>query len=288
MPMAEGEWGAQASGPTPAPLGRYFLGVFVTVFAIFSQYFVPEEIPAANLLYGNLPGDLLVVYGVPIVAFALLVGGTPLRDWYRRMGLATWQGLRFYGLLTLLGLLIVLILVIVYEVIDPAALQLLNRPNPALQQAQGNPWFFVGFSFVIGAFEETIFRGFMFGYWRERSSSWMVPAVWTSVVFAAVHLYYGTTYGAASPLIFPGLFLLGFGFAATYRFSRGNLVVPAALHGAHDAFSFLTLVSSFWAVWGIVLSYVVVLIGAVIGLIHYLRGDSTRLPPIAPAPPAFP
>ena len=190
------------------------------------------------------------------------------------MGLATWQGLRFYGLLTLLGILIVIFLAILYEVIDPSALQFLNRPNPALQQAKGNPWFFVGFSFVVGAFEETIFRGFFFGYWRDRSGPWMVPAVWTSVVFAAVHLYYATTYGAAAPLIFPSLFLLGFAFAATYRFSGGNLVVPAVLHGAHDAASFLTLISM---TWGVVLLYLIVLVGALIGLIEYLRGRSTSL-----------
>jgi len=119
----------------PAPLGRYFLGVIITVFAILSQYFVPELIPATDGVYGNLPGDLAVVYGIPIVAFAALVGGTPLRDWGRRMGLATWHGLRFYGLLTLLGLLVVFVLELVYLAVDPAALQLLSRPNPALEQA---------------------------------------------------------------------------------------------------------------------------------------------------------
>jgi membrane protease YdiL (CAAX protease family) len=282
MAMAEGEWGPASQGPHPAPLGRYFLGVFITVFAIVSQYFVPEVFPATNILYGNLPGDLFVVYGVPILAFAFLVGGAPLRDWNRRMGLATWHGLRFYGLLTLLALAIYFVMAIVYEIVDPAALQLLNRPNPALEQAAGNPWFFVGFSFVIGAFEETIFRGFIFGYWRDRSGPWMVPAVWTSVVFAGVHLYYGTTYGAAAPLIFPGLFLLGFAFAATYRFSGGNLVVPALLHGAHDAASFLSPISEEWS---LIASYSLVLVGALIGLIHYLRNDSAPQVPIGPPSP---
>jgi membrane protease YdiL (CAAX protease family) len=281
--MAEGQWGDPSSdaSPVPAPLGRYFLGVAITVLAILSQYFVPELVPASTILYGNLPGDVFVVYGIPVIAFALLVGGAPLRDWGHRMGVATWQGLRFYGLLSLLALVVVLGLTIVYEIVDPAALQLLNRPNPALQQATGDPWFFVGFSFVAGAFEETIFRGFMFGYWRDRAGPWMVPAVWTSVVFAGVHLYYGTTYGAAAPLIFPGLFLMGFAFAATYRFSRGNLVVPAALHGAHDAAAFFTLISF---EGGIILSYLVVLVGGLIGLIHYLSPDPPGLPPIAPPP----
>ncbi len=284
--MAEAQWGTPSSDlpRVPAPLGRYFLGVGVTVFAILSQYFVPQLLPATEILYGNLPGDLLIVYGVPILSFALLVGGAPLRDWNRRMKVAAWQGLRFYGLLTLLALLVVFVLTVIYEAVDPAALQLLNRPNPALQQASGDPWFFVGFSFVIGAFEETIFRGFMFGYWRDRSGPWMVPAVWTSVVFAGVHLYYGTTYGAASPLIFPSLFLMGFAFAATYRFSGGNIVVPAVLHGAHDAAAFLGVVSSAWGIVGLILTYLIVLVGAVIGLVEYLRRDPPTVPPGSPQP----
>jgi len=273
--MTDAEWGSP--GPAPVSLARYFTGVVIAVVAIFSQYFVPEAVPATNVLYGNLAGDVFVVYVVPVLAFALLVGRSPLRDWGRRMGTAVWQGLRFYGLLSLLGIVILIVLAIVYLSIDPSALQNLNRPNPALEQAKGNPWLFVAFSFVVGAFEETIFRGFMFGYWRDRSGPWMVPAVWTSVVFAAVHLYYATTYGAAAPLIFPTLFLMGFAFAATYRFSGGNLVVPALLHGAHDAAAFLTLISM---ELGVILSYLLILVGALVGLVHYLRNDSERLPAI--------
>jgi membrane protease YdiL (CAAX protease family) len=281
----EGDWGdpPPLESHAPAPLGRYFLGVGITVFAIVSQYFVPQLVPGASLLYDNLLGDTFVVYGVPVLAFALLVGGAPLRDWGRRMGIATWQGLRFYGLLLLLALVVSLVLAVLYEIIDPAALQLLNRPNPALNQAQGNPWLFVGFSFVAGAFEETIFRGFMFGYWRDRTGSWLVPATWTSAVFAAVHLYYATTYGIVLPLLLPGLFLFGFAMAATYRFSGGNLVVPALLHGAHDAIAFLQLVSLELAV---VLNYLLILVGGLVGLIDYLSGSPDQLrvagPPLSP------
>ena len=68
-------------------------------------------------------------------------------------------------------------------------------------------------------------------------------------------------------MIFPSIFLLGFALAATYRFSGGNLVVPALLHGAHDAAAFLTLVS---AELGVILSYLLILVGGLVGLIHYL------------------
>ncbi|MCI4364929.1 MAG: CPBP family intramembrane metalloprotease, partial [Thermoplasmata archaeon] len=152
--------------------------------------------------------------------------------------------------------------------IDPAALHLLNRPNPALQQAAGNPWFFVALSFVIGAFEETIFRGWIFGFWRNHSGSWLIPAVGSSALFAGIHLYYATTYGAAAPLIFPTLFLLGFAFAAAYRASGGNLVVVALLHGTNDATAFLGIVNP---TLGLGLHYLVILVGAVVALALYLR-----------------
>jgi len=272
---------APPRGGAPVSIGRYALGVAVTVGAILSQYFVPQTVPASRILYDNLPGDLFVVYGIPVLAFAALVGAGPLRDWRRRMGVAGWEGLRWYGGLSLLALLITIVLAAIYAVVDPSALNLLNRPNPALQQAAGDPWFFVGFSFVIGAVEETIFRGWIFGYWRDRPGSWFVPATWTSVVFAGVHLYYGATYGAAYPLIFPSLFLTGFAFAAAYRFSGGNLVVPALLHGASDAAAFLTLVS---LELGLALHYLIIGVGGLICLLHYASG-SDRPPALGALPP---
>jgi len=68
----------------PAPVGgpgaivRYAVGVATVVLAITSQYFVPELWPASRLIYGSLAGDVAIVYGVPVVAFALLVGAGPL------------------------------------------------------------------------------------------------------------------------------------------------------------------------------------------------------------------
>jgi len=262
----------------PVPVYRYGLGVVITVVAILSQYFVPQNIPAALALYDNLPGDLFVVYGIPVIAFAVLVGAGPLRNWKRRMELATIEGLGWYGVLSLLALVIVIALAIVYEVVDPSVLQQLNKPNPALTQAASNPWFWVGFSFVVGAFEETIFRGWIFGFWRNRSANWIAPALWTSALFAGVHLYYGQTYGTAAPLIFPSLFLAGFAFAATYQASGGNLVIVALLHGANDATAFLTLVN---LDAGLAAHYLLILGGAVVGLVWFL--NEKRGPMFAPA-----
>jgi membrane protease YdiL (CAAX protease family) len=280
--------GAGPGAPPRAPpkssgsLAGYVLGVGITVAAILSQYVVPQAVPALRPLYANLLGDLAVVYGIPIVAFALLVGGAPLKGWASRMGTATWEGLRWYGLYSALALVVIFGLTIVYLIVDPGALDLLSRPNPALEAARSDPWFWVAFSFAIGACEETIFRGWIFGYWLGRpGGSWVGAAIGSSAIFAGVHLYYGFTYAAAAPLVFPELFFLGFAFATAVRASGGNLVVVAFLHGLNDAGAFLTLVNSNDA---LLLHYGVIGIGLVVALVSYLGRPSARPPP----PPFYP
>jgi membrane protease YdiL (CAAX protease family) len=271
---------APPASPHPNPL-RYWLGVAITIAAILSQYAVPQSFAPARFLYDHLAGDLFVVYGIPILAFALLVGIDPLRGWRARLGRASWEGLRWFGALAILGILVGIGLAIVYAILDPSALNLLSRPNPDLTAAQGDPWFFVALSFLVGACEETIFRGWIYGAAPDRRARWWGAATWTSVVFAGVHLYYGTTYGAAAPLIFPSLFLLGFAFAATYEFAGGNLVVPALLHGAYDAAAYLTLVNQ---VAGNAVRYGLILLGGLIALIEYLRPSAAPPSPSASLP----
>jgi membrane protease YdiL (CAAX protease family) len=269
------------SVPRQPEVARYAVGVLVLVVAVVSQYVLPEAWPASRAVYGNLPGDIAVVYGLPIAAFALLVGVAPLRGWHRAPRRAAVEGLGWYGTMSLLALGVTIVLEIVYVAFDPGALALLDRPNPALEAAVGNPWFFVGFSFAVGAFEETIFRGWVYGFWDGRSARWTTPAVLTSVLFAGVHIYYGTTYGAAAPLIFPSLFLLGFAFAATYHATGGNLVVVALLHGATDAAAYLTLVS---LGAGLALHYGLVLVGALVALVYYVYRTSPSRAPRGPPP----
>lgn len=278
--MAARGWGHAAEIPGASP-ARYSLGVMVTVLAVLSQYFVPTLVPATQGVYGNLAGDLLVVYGIPVVAFALLVGVAPLSNWRDRMGLAVWRGLAWYGGISVVSIGVAIVLGILYLALDPSAYHLLERANPALEQARSNPWFYVALSFLVGACEETIFRGWIFGYWRDRPGSWLLPATWTSAVFAGVHLYYGLTYGAASPIYYSALFLTGFAFAAVYRLSGGNLVVPALLHGAHDAGAYLTLISEGW---GLVLEYGVILVGLVFALVEFVRTEERPLSTVAGPP----
>jgi membrane protease YdiL (CAAX protease family) len=275
------QWNRPVEGTSEpvAPLGAYIAAVAVTVAAILSQYVVPQAVPALRPVYGTLVTSLLVVYGVPIVAFAVLVGRRPLNRYFARTGSAVVQGLRWYGVMSSLGLVAAFAIILALSVFDPSALPQLLKPNPTLTQAASNPWFWVAFSFVIGMVEETIFRGWIFGYWLLRSPSrWVAHALWTSALFAAAHLYYGTTYGFTSTVAFSELFFSGLALSFAMRYSGGNLLIVGLLHGLHDALIFATLVSH---AAGTDLFYLLILVGDAVALALFLR-SRPRLPPIAP------
>ncbi len=222
---------------------RFALGLAITVGAIVSQYVVPSSVPAADLVYGSLLGDVGVVYGIPLAAWLALFGARPLGAFARRTPRAAVWGLAYYGVFSILALGATIAAVALLAAFDPAALALLSRPNPVLVAAEGNPLFFIGFSFVAAAFEETIFRGFIYQLAVRPGGSWVAAAAGSSALFAGVHLYYAETYGLAVIAIAPSLFAVGFAFAATVEMSGGNLVVVIVLHGALDAAAFLSLLS---------------------------------------------
>lgn len=278
-----------------ASVPAYVAAVAIAVVAILSQYFLPQLVPLVRPVYATLLTGLLVVYGIPIIAFAVLVGGGPLRGFFSNAGSAAVEGLRWYGATAILGLLSVFVIVAVLTAIDPSALSQLSKLSPPLEAAKSDPWFWVAFSFVVGIIEETIFRGWIFGYWLLRQPSrWVAHAVWTSVLFASLHLYYGTTYGVASAVAFAELFFAGLGFAIAVRYARGNLFVVGLLHGAHDALSFATLV---WNPYATELYYLLIVVGALIFLVVAFRARQVAargpitpwqpgpVPPLSPTPP---
>jgi membrane protease YdiL (CAAX protease family) len=272
------------TGPLGSP-ARYALAVAITVFAILSQYFLPQDVPAVRPVYETLVGGLLVAYGVPILAFVLLVGLRPLDRFATRLGPSLPPALGWYGALSVLSIVVVIAMALVYNAVDPSALKLLDKTNPVLVGAMSDPWFWIGFSFVVGAIEEAIFRGWIFGYWIARGSpnlGW--HAVWTSALFASLHLYYGATYLAAAPVSYSELFLLGLAFSLAVRASRGNLVWVALLHGATDAAAFLTLISTPWAD---VLHFGLIFAGFAVAIILYLRSIDPPSPAY-PTPPSRP
>ncbi len=281
---------ARPDDPAPAPsvasLPAYGAAVVITVVAILSQYFVPPLLPAVAWAYHAALTGYLIVYGVPILAFLVLVGTGPLRRWHAGMVRSALPALGWYGALSAVSLIVTFALIILYLAFDPGALQLLSKQNPVITSAESDPWLWVGLSFVIGVVEETIFRGWIFGYWIRRGSpSLMVHAVWTSALFAGLHLYYGTTYLAAAPLIYPELFLLGLAFALAVRSSRGNLVWVALLHGATDALSFYSIINTDVAAG---LRYGLIGIGAIVAIYLYVRSHPSPPKVAYPPPPGYP
>lgn len=260
-------------GPA-APLPRYALATGITVFVILSQYFVPQNFPALRGLYASTLADFLIVYGIPVASFLLLVGTRPLRHAVTRTGTGLVEGFRWYGLLTILALFLSILALSVILTIDPSAANALAKPTPIVRAAQADPWLWVALSFVVGIVEETIFRGFIFGYWLVRSPrDWKIHAAWTSVLFASVHVYYALTYGIVFVLPAIVLILDGAAFAIGFRDAGGNLVGVSFLHGWNDATAFLVLALP---ALGLTLHYLVVLIGVVIALIVYLRHRDRR------------
>ncbi|HEV2317678.1 MAG TPA: CPBP family intramembrane glutamic endopeptidase [Thermoplasmata archaeon] len=274
------------SEPTTAPpasLAAYAIATFVTVFTILSQYFVPQLFPVARPVYEGIVPTFLLVYGVPIATFVALVGGGPLRGWAAQMRTATVEGLSWYGTLTLLALFLGVVYLGILIRIDPSALNSLNTPTPIVRVAAQDPWLWVGLSFAVGVVEELIFRGWIFGYWLQRSpQSWKLHAAWTSVLFAGVHVYYALTYGPV--FIVPAVLLVldGAAFAITMRNSAGNLVLVSLLHGWNDATVFMALAIP---TLGLALHYAVVLVGAVLAAVLYVRNRPAVPPGVAPLSP---
>ncbi|MCI4362850.1 MAG: CPBP family intramembrane metalloprotease [Thermoplasmata archaeon] len=274
--------------PRSAPVRAYLLATVITVVAVVSQYLLPERFPSLLLVYGNLPGELAIVYGIPILAFLFLVGPGPLRAWNANPGRAAVEGLRWFGLLSLLALLLSIVLLIVYEVVDPSAVRLLSKSVPVVRGAASDPWFWIALSFAVGAIEETIFRGWIFGYWLARSpAQWRSAAAMSSLLFAGAHVYYWTTYGAIATVPLLMLVLLGLAFAWAMALSGGNLVVVALLHGAFDASSFYSVVNTNVALG---LHYGLVLLGLVVALVVAVRTRLARPPPepFRPVPSPLP
>jgi membrane protease YdiL (CAAX protease family) len=273
--------------PTPAveppdPVLRYLGAVAITILAIGSQYFVPQLIPALVPVYDWLVTGVLIVYGIPIAAFLLLVGTGPLDGWRDQMGEAAIQGVRWYGVYSLLAIFVAVLIVIVLTAIGENPISALQRETPVIKAAVTDPWFWVGFSFVIGAVEETIFRGWIYGFWRTRpgGDGW-APVIGSSLLFAGVHAYYATTYGTIAIVAFVELFLIGVAFAQTVRMTGGNLVIVALLHGANDATAFYTLINPNL---GTGLHLALILLGALIALWLYVRErpETVRFSPYGP------
>jgi membrane protease YdiL (CAAX protease family) len=234
------------AGVTRLSRAKYLVGLVVIYITVYSQYVLPD----LGLVFGGVLGlvfDMMYVYGIPIVVIVLIWGRNILRKSLNKMYNALKYGFASYGGFTALGygVSVVIILILIY--FDPNIINILNQPNPVLNISPELAWLMVLFSFiVVGPAEEFLFRGFVYGglLTMYDNQHWLSLAFLSSILFAAVHLYYVFVYGIASTIMFVQLIAFGMAMAVTYYLSDGNLLIPAFLHGLFDATGFLTIAVS--------------------------------------------
>ncbi len=265
--------------------GRYGVAVAVTVAGVLSQYVVPAGwFPAG---WAGFALSLFQVYGFGLLAFYWAFRAAPLRNFGRHMGVGVREGLRWYGVFGVLGLVLAVVLTNIYLKLDPRTGELLSRITPVIQEGSQNTVFFILFSiFFVGFVEETLFRGYVFGGALRAlgTRNWGWTALWTSLLFAGVHLYYAQTYLEVSPIYYVRIVTLGLAFSFAYYHSRGNLLVVALLHGGFDAMSFGSLFPGALGTAFLALSLLFLLACGLYALVLHLRRVESTPPPLAPAP----
>lgn len=176
----------------PLTKGRYLFGLLIIFASAYSQYLIKG--------FGPLLA-LLVVYGIPIWVASYLFGSAIIRRSFRHTYTALKFGLGLFGVFTLLGTAAAAGIFSIIFMFDPKALNLLHHPNPVLHVPPEFAWVMVWLSLIlVGPAEEYIFRGFIYGgllvLFKDRH--WLSLAFFSSILFAAAHLYYALVYGIAS------------------------------------------------------------------------------------------
>ncbi|OYR63317.1 CPBP family intramembrane glutamic endopeptidase, partial [Halorubrum ezzemoulense] len=163
-----------------------------------------------------------------------------------REGIVSYLGVRVPSLkeigIVLGSWVVILILILVVSTI----VQLLGTETAANQSAElamGNPAIiplFVAASFlVIGPCEEILYRGVVQG--RLRESLPAAPSIaLAAAIFATIHVMALTGGLSARLTTISILFVPSLVFGAVYEYTE-NLVVPALLHGLHNAVIFTVL-----------------------------------------------
>jgi hypothetical protein len=97
-------------------------------------------------------------------------------------------------------------------------------------------------------------------------------------MFTAVHAYYAVTYEIASAIPFITITAFGIAMAITYYWSRGNIIIPALIHGIYNATGFLAIAVSFEV--GLAARVIFLIVGAVFAIVYVTR--KIRLNPTPP------
>jgi membrane protease YdiL (CAAX protease family) len=246
----------------------FLVGLLVILTCTYLQYVIPGL---------NFVSGALLVYGIPILVTGLIWGRAIISKARNHVSAALRFGLGYFGVFTILGLVAAVVILYFLTVFDPAATNLLHKPNPVLQVSPELAWFMVVFSFlVVGPSEEYLFRGFVFGGLMKlfKDRHWLFLALVSSLFFAGVHLYYAIVYGVASSVQFTDLITFGMAMAATYYVSGGNLLVPAMIHGAYDATAYVGVATA--SSIGIQLREVMITVGLIVAVFVFWRRKPSK------------
>jgi len=241
----------------------YFTGLAIIFLSAYSQYFVEG--------YGPITGAL-IVYGIPIIWISVFSGQEIISRAFKNNGLALKFGMGYFGVFSVLGTSISGIIILALSSMDPNSLDVLNHANPVLHVPRKLAWMMVFISLIfIGPAEEYIFRGFIFGGLLRiyRNQHWIFLVFISSILFAAVHLYYMVIYGLASLIPLVEIVAIGMALSFAYYLSGGNLLIPSLIHGAFDATGFIS--EDISEVAGLALRVSMILIGLVVAFIMYRR-----------------
>jgi membrane protease YdiL (CAAX protease family) len=248
--------------------GSYLVCLIITFAAVYSQYL--------GIHFGLILGAF-IVYGIPVLAITFLWGTTIIRRFFNNTKSALKFGFASFGAFTVLGIVLAIVILFFLILFNPNTVNLLNRPNPVLDVSPELARIMIGVSLlVVGPAEEYIFRGFMFGGLLDifKNRHWLTLAFVSSLLFAAVHLYYALVYEAASLIQFTDLVTFGMSMAVTYYLSGGNLFVPALIHGVYDATAFIGVATSMNV--GVFLREFLILFSIIVAIVVLVQTRSKR------------
>lgn len=236
--------------PRPLPGGS----VMLETYALFVGCFAALVI-GSSLVQAHAPSAVAEAAGalqLPLQWFLMLtvlwplVRGMDPRRWRHAVGLTRGDGVaREIGCgvlaylacvpLYFLGVVITLVLVALWEMINPGPTDAPVPNKPIVELVgTGNLWIIV-LVFALATVwapitEELIFRGALFRHFRARTH-WAPAALLSACLFAYMHSY--------GPLMVAPLILLGFMFAFMREW-RGSIIAPMTAHFLHN-FTLITL-----------------------------------------------
>ena len=221
------------SSGKPLSLKFYLIGIAVIFIAVYVPYFV--DVRSQVIGY-------LIVYGIPVAVVSALFGKQILSRAARNNKEAFKVTLGTFSPLYITGIFLAAIALVIITQIYPSAIELIKKTNPVLNVSPTVAVIFIAFSMlVVGPVEEYLFRGFIYGGMLNltKGKYWFPLGIVSSLIFAAAHGYYASTYGVASPVFYIELVTFGVAMSMAFYWSGGNILALAVVHGLNDAIGFL-------------------------------------------------